>query len=76
MSNATDEAARKAAEEAAAKKAAAKKAKDEGEKRSFRIVHNVLLAGELHAAGTTIDVSREEHATLFAGGSVADGWDD
>lgn len=88
MANADDEAAKKAAEKKAAEEAAAKKAAEEAakkaaaekkaklEKRAFKAVHNIVLDGETHAPGATVEITRGEWETLSAPGSIEGAWDD
>jgi hypothetical protein len=48
----------------------------DGEKRTFKAVHNIVLAGRLHLAGSEIDLAIDEHAMLAASGSVEGDWGD
>jgi hypothetical protein len=50
--------------------------KGEEEKRAFKAVHNIILAGKTNPPGSTIEITRKEHAVLSGSGSVAGDWDD
>lgn len=49
---------------------------DDGERRTFELASNIRSGGKTIAAGTPVDLTKKEHAELFAAKAIATDWPD
>jgi hypothetical protein len=49
-------------------------AKAQAEKREFTVTRDVLHDGELLADGESVELTKTQHAQLFAVGAVSEAW--